>query len=192
MRESNVQLPLFHPPLSFRQTVPLCLQPDSHENMRKRTRRDPLHCGCGKVRPHFSSPFITSALTLTLLPRLPRFVHAPSRCRPLFSTCTGGYSFLVRLKWGCALQTVFAQRTLSFLLRSSALRAPSPPLFSHVPPALVRVCAVRHALRTGGKQLCANRDVVGGDCMHHCHGAPIPLPPFPCAQFALPCLCPCL
>ena len=36
------------------------------------------------------------------------------------------------------------------------------PLFSHIPPTLVRLCSVHHALRAGGKRLCTNREGGGG------------------------------
>ena len=84
--------------------------------------------GAEKYVPTFPPSLSLQRSPVTLLPRLPRFVHSPSRRRPLFSTCTGGYSFLARLKRGWVLQTAFARRAPLFLLRCSALRAPPSPL----------------------------------------------------------------
>ena len=76
---------------------------------------------------------------LPSLPRLLSFVHAPSRFRPLFSTCTGGYSpFPACLKRGSAAKPF---RTCTpFLLRYSALHAPPTHLVCpHTPQPCMRV-----------------------------------------------------
>ena len=86
---------------------------------------------------------------LPLLLCLFRFVYAPSRFRPLFVMCTGGYSpFPACLKRGCAAKWCSHTHPPSSCATPHCM-PPQPTPFSHVPPALVRVCGVRHALRAG-------------------------------------------
>ena len=86
---------------------------------------------------------------LPSLPRLIRVVHAPSRFSPLFATCTGGYSpFPARLKRGCAAKRCSHAHPPSSCAIPPCV-PPQPTPFAHVPPALVRVCGVRHVLRAG-------------------------------------------
>ena len=115
---------------------------------------------------------------LPSLPRLLCIVHAPSRFHPLFATNTGGYSpFPAHLKRGCTAKTVFTRAPPSSCATPPCV-PPQPTPFAHVPPALVRVCGVRHVLRAGVNGCAQTKMGWGGTAYTPATACPSPCPPF--------------